>query len=172
MLIVLRARGSRGGGLLMHHLWREADGDASGVFMLTVQQVREYGSSTPDDPAGVQQMQTIVTATALPPVFAALMATDHAIGSHMGNRLGPREGGASLRAAALLVAVAAEPGRSTRHYAELLEISKPAVTRMSDCCEAAGLLTRSTDPNHGRRICITLTFDGRVLAKMLSGKGA
>jgi hypothetical protein len=79
MLIVLRARGSRGGGLLMHHLWREADDDASGVFMLTVQQVREYGSSTPDDPAGVQQMQTIITATALPPSAAALMAADHRI---------------------------------------------------------------------------------------------
>jgi hypothetical protein len=97
MLIVLRARGSRGGGLLMHHLWREADGDASGVFMLTVQQVREYGSSTPDDPAGVQQMQTIITATALPPSAAALMAADRVIGSW-------KNGKASLREAAFIIA--------------------------------------------------------------------
>jgi hypothetical protein len=165
MLIVLRARGSRGGGLLMHHLWREADGDASGVFMLTVQQVREYGSSTPDDPAGVQQMQTTITATALPPSAAALMAADRVIGSW-------KDGKASLREAAFIISLTSDPGKSVKDYARALDLCTPVVCRMAESCRAAGLLTRSEDPKDRRRVIIRPTSHGERLARALTGKGA
>jgi DNA-binding MarR family transcriptional regulator len=110
-------------------------------------------------------MQTTTTAIALPSAAAALLAADRVIGSWNNGR-------ASLREAAFILALSEQPGRSTKHYARTLNLSGTAVHRATENCYAAGLLTRTTDPEDRRRVIIRPTSHGERLALVLSGKGA
>jgi DNA-binding MarR family transcriptional regulator len=108
-------------------------------------------------------MQTITTATALPPSAAVLMAADRVIGSW--------KNGTTLRDAAFLITLVAKPGKSVKDYAESLGVAKPIITRITDHAVLAGLATRITDPANRRCVIIRPTSHGDRLARVLSGKG-
>jgi hypothetical protein len=132
--------------------------------MLTVQWMHAYGSSTPDGPAGVQQMQTTPIDAGLPAAAAVLMAAEKVFGAF-------KSGHAGLREAAFVIAMAKTPGRSVTDYAASLDLAKPVITRIVDNCLRAGLATRVTDPADKRRVIIRPTSHGERLARVLSGKG-
>ncbi|MEO1192940.1 MAG: MarR family transcriptional regulator [Pseudomonadota bacterium] len=59
------------------------------------------------------------------------------------------------------------PPHTVRGLAEVLTISKPAVTRALDRLGAAGYLERARDPDDRRSVLVTLTDEGEEFLKGL-----
>lgn len=73
----------------------------------------------------------------------------------------------SMRAAALLFAVADAPGLSVGKYAETLNVSKPAITRATDFLLDSGLVARRVDADDKRLVKISLTKIGEKHAQRI-----
>jgi DNA-binding MarR family transcriptional regulator len=84
-----------------------------------------------------------------------------------------RAEGISPEQVSLLVAVKYTPGIGIRDLAAHERISAPALTKHVDRLERDGLVTRTPNPDDGRRIGIALTEDGqRVLRRVRSRRTA
>lgn len=80
----------------------------------------------------------------------------------------------STRQLALLFHCASreETERMTKQAAEILCVSKPAITRAADRLEEAGLLVRSTPKEDRRKCLLTLTKRGLAFAVAIVDGGA
>jgi DNA-binding MarR family transcriptional regulator len=84
-----------------------------------------------------------------------------------------RAEGISPEQVSLLVAVKYTPGIGIRDLAAHERISAPALTKHVDRLERDGLVTRTPNPDDGRRIGIALTEEGqRVLRRVRSRRTA
>jgi DNA-binding MarR family transcriptional regulator len=84
-----------------------------------------------------------------------------------------RAEGISPEQVSLLVAVKYSPGIGIRDLATHERISAPALTKHADRLERDGLVTRTPNPDDGRRIGLTLTEEGhRVLRRVRSRRTA
>jgi DNA-binding MarR family transcriptional regulator len=71
----------------------------------------------------------------------------------------------TCRQMAILALVAENPGLSNRPIADALEIQPPVVTRAADRLVMLGLLLRMQDDEDRRKVCLTITPDGRRLLR-------
>jgi DNA-binding MarR family transcriptional regulator len=71
----------------------------------------------------------------------------------------------TCRQMAILALVAENPGLSNRPIADALEIQPPVVTRAADRLVMLGLLLRMQDNEDRRKVCLTITPDGRRLLR-------
>jgi DNA-binding MarR family transcriptional regulator len=76
------------------------------------------------------------------------------------------------RQAALLAAVAREPGRSTGHYARAVGLAVPTVSLASYRLVDAGLITVAPDAHDRRRTKIAPTAAGVLLVNGLAQEAA
>jgi DNA-binding MarR family transcriptional regulator len=84
-----------------------------------------------------------------------------------------RSEGISPEQVSLLVGVKYSPGIGIRDLAAHERISPPALTKHVDRLERDGLVTRTPNPDDGRRIGLTLTEEGdRVLRRVRSRRTA
>jgi DNA-binding MarR family transcriptional regulator len=84
-----------------------------------------------------------------------------------------RAEGISPEQVSLLVAVKYTPGIGIRDLAAHERISAPALTKHADRLERDGLVARTPNPDDGRRIGLTLTYEGhRVLRRVRSRRTA
>jgi DNA-binding MarR family transcriptional regulator len=74
----------------------------------------------------------------------------------------------TCRQAAILALVAAHPGRSNNIIARTLCVSAPVITRAVDKLVALGLMTRITDDEDRRKVCLTVTAAGRRLLREMT----
>lgn len=74
----------------------------------------------------------------------------------------------TMRQCAVLLTVArAEEAQTVRGLAWELNVSKPAITRAIDKLEYRGLARRRTDPTDRRSVLVTVTDEGRGLARRM-----
>ena len=73
----------------------------------------------------------------------------------------------SCRDVAVLNALVAEPGLSTKAYACTLELSKPVVTRATMSLVDSGLARSAQDAQDRRRVILTPTAKGQKLSASL-----
>ena len=84
-----------------------------------------------------------------------------------------RAEGISPEQVSLLVAIKYSPAVGVRELARQERISAPALTKHVDRLERDGLVTRTPNPDDGRRIGLTLTEEGqRVLRRVRSRRTA
>jgi DNA-binding MarR family transcriptional regulator len=74
----------------------------------------------------------------------------------------------TCRQAAILALVAAHPGHSNNIIARTLCVSPPVVSRAVDKLVALGLMTRITDDEDRRKVCLTVTAAGRRLLREMT----
>lgn len=85
-----------------------------------------------------------------------------------GQRGGPRPDGGVAPAQGIALHMIANAGDlGIRRIAELMGVSRSAVTQFVDSLVGAGLLTRETDPGDRRSVRLSLTGEGRRAADEL-----
>ncbi len=67
----------------------------------------------------------------------------------------------------VLMVLNEQPGISLREVAELVWVDNPTASRILKMLQDRGLVLAETDPGHGRRLKLTLSKKGAVLAQSL-----
>ncbi|MBU3976387.1 MarR family transcriptional regulator [Propionicimonas sp.] len=81
-----------------------------------------------------------------------------------------RDHGLSFNEFEYLVVVAEHGGSDVTELARCLRLTKAAVSKRLPALEAAGLVRRSSDPHHRRRVLVNLTERGGQLLQVASAQ--